>query len=380
MGDNAMALEVQRGMVRRDDFGAQQLQSNAETSLAAVTAREQARIQAAYIMAERHPRDWDGVRVRLMRHCQRYGFAYVARYAKPVGSEFVNGEWVEKKATGLSTQFAQVARQEMGNVHAETSVAYEDDLMRIIRVTVVDYERNTHESRELAIAKTVEKKGRYDKAKKKHSDQPPDGREIISTRVNTNGEKVFVCRATDDEVTKKQNSEISKAQRDCTLRMIPKDIRDDAEAKIIEVLEANDRTDPSAARKKIVDAFARLGVMPEDLVTYVGCPLDRVSPGQLQEMRDLWAAINENETTFQEALRAKYETADAGGKTPGDVAEQKIAALSGDKPADAPKPADASLSGADEKLKADMDAFDKREAEVQKRATGGRKFDFGGKR
>lgn len=293
---------AERGMVRRDEFGAVQAQNQAETAMAAVASREQAKIQAAYIMAERHPRVWDGVRRRLLDHCQRYGFAVIARYRKPVGKELINGEWKEKHAEGLSTQFAQVARQEMGNVSAETSVVYEDSRLRIVRAGVVDYERNTHEWREIAVSKVVEKKGR----RKGSGWEAPEGREVISERTNSKNEPVYLCVATDDEVAKRQNAEISKAHRDCTLRMIPKDIRDEAEAVIEKIKEEKVDRDPAAFRKQVADAFAQQGVGAEDLVTYLGKSLEKASKRELSDLKDLWSAIKENETTFQEALKAKY--------------------------------------------------------------------------
>lgn len=314
-----------RGLVRRDEFGAQQVQTQAETSMAAVAAREQAKIQAAYIMAERHPRMWDVVRRRMLDHCNRYGFAVIARYRKPVGKELINGEWVEKHAEGLSTQFAQVARQEMGNLSAETSVVYEDNRLRIVRAGVVDYERNTHEWREIAIAKTVEKKGK----RKGAGWDPPEGREVIYERQNTRGESIFLCVATEDEVMKRQNAEISKAHRDCTLRMIPKDIRDEAEVLIETIKREQIDRDPAAFRKKVIDSFAPEGIGPEDLMTYLGCPLDKSSKAQIAELRDLYTAIKENETTFQDALKAKYSTPEEGHNQGQQekVAEGKIASL-----------------------------------------------------
>lgn len=322
---------VERGLTQREEFGAQQLQTQAETAMAAVAAREQAKIQAAYIMAERHPRSWDMVRRRMLDHCNRYGFSVVARYRKPVGRELVNGEWVEKYAEGLSTQFAQMARQEMGNVIADTSVVYEDARLRIIRATVVDYERNTHEAREIAINKTVEKKG------KRRGDgwAPPEGRDVISERLNNYGEPVYLCVATDDEVAKRQNSEISKAHRDCTLRMIPKDIRDEAEVSIEKIKTDKVDKDPAAFRNQVVDAFAAIGVRPDDLMTYLGRPLDRATNRELRDLKDLWSAIKENEITFQDALKQKYETPEGGQtQTAEEVAKQKISTMKNDKPAE----------------------------------------------
>src|SRR5262249_33173490 len=144
---------------------------------AAVAARERAEVEAMYVMAERHPRNWDDVRVRLLSHCCRPGFAEIARYKKPAGRKQVDGQWKETYAEGLSARFAEIARQEAGNLSMGTNVTYEDDLVRILRIFVVDVERNNKDSREVTIAKVVEKKGE----KRRGTDDwdPPKGREVI---------------------------------------------------------------------------------------------------------------------------------------------------------------------------------------------------------
>jgi len=109
----------------------------------------------------------------------------------------------------------------MMNVKSSASATYEDDMVRIVRTAVIDLERNTHDFREIVIAKVVEKRGKQDKDTGEWI--PPEGREVISQRLNSYGEPSYLVRATDDEVRMKQNSEISKAQRDESLRMIPKE-------------------------------------------------------------------------------------------------------------------------------------------------------------
>jgi hypothetical protein len=303
-------VPTQGGVTVRDEFGGRQVQTSAETAIAAVAARERAKIEAMYLMAERHPRNWDTVRVRLMSHCERPGFAEIARYKKPAGKKQINGQWVDSFAEGLSARFAEIARQEMGNTSVESNVVYEDDLIRIIRAAVIDLERNNNDAREVTIAKAVEKRGK--KNQKTGEWAPPEGREVLSQRINSYGEPVFLVKATDDEIRNKQNSEISKAQRDESLRLVPKDIRDDCEAQILATLHDPKKVDPTAARKKVIDGFAKISVFPEDLVNYVGCSLDRISPSQLDELRGLWTAINDGDTTFQEALKARYAEPESG--------------------------------------------------------------------
>jgi hypothetical protein len=316
-------LSLVRGQVGRQEFGSSEIQTSAETAIAAVAARERAAIEAMYIMAERHPRNWDNVRVRLLAHCSRPGFADIARYRKPTGKRQVDGQWKETFAEGLSARFAEVARMEAGNLWMGSSVVYENDLIRVIRIFVVDTERNNNDSREVTVAKVTEKRGKKNKSTGEW--EPPEGRETVGQpRINSYGDPVWLCKATDDETRARQNSEISKTQRDESLRLIPIDIRDDCEAMILKTLNDPKKTDPTAARKKIIDAFANLGRLPSDLEKYIGCPLDRLSPVQIDELRGLYTAINDGELTFEEAMRRKwdadYTTADREA-----VRDQKVA-------------------------------------------------------
>lgn len=295
----------EKGLVLRDSFGISEKANSAETAIAAVQAREAARINGAYVMAERHPRSWDDVRVRLLQHCDRPGFAEVAWYRKPAGKAQINGQWVNVFAEGLSARFAEVARQEMGNVQTETTIVFEDHMARIIRATSIDLERNTIDSREFTIPKFVEKRGTKEKD---GSFTPPKGREVISQRFNTYGEPTYLVVATDDEVRMKMNSEISKTTRDESLRLIPKDIRDDCAKKIAATKADPKKTDPLQARKNVIDNFAALNVMPSDLQTYMQTDVDKLSPAQVEELRGLYVAIRDGDTTFNEALKAKYDT------------------------------------------------------------------------
>jgi hypothetical protein len=318
-----MTPQEQRGLVKREEFAATQVESSAEIQVAGITARERARVEAMSIIAERHPRNWDTVRVRLLSHCDRPGFAEIARYCKPVGKKKVNGKWEDSFAEGLSARFAETARQEIGNMCAETSVVYEDDLIRIVRASVLDLQRNNLDSREITVAKAVEKRG---KKNAKGEWEPPEGREVIGhPRINSYGDPVWLVKATNDEIRNAQNSEISKAQRDESLRLIPKDIRDDCEARVLETLNDPKKVDPTAARKRIIDAFASINVTPDDLELYIGTRLDKISPAQLNNLRGLFSAIKDGEISFADAFESAQGKKPSGSQAAADsVADQKI--------------------------------------------------------
>lgn len=294
-------------LVKREEFGAEQMATTAEKSVAGIAAREQAIIQAEYVMAERHPRVWLDVRGRMMDHCKRPRFAEITRYCKPVGKALINGEWTETKARGFTIRFAETLAQEMGNVKPWTSTSYEDDRIRIVRIGVTDLQRNVPWSQEITVAKVVEKRGR-----KKGGDEwlPPEGREVISSRVNSRGDMTFLVAATDDEILAKQNSAISKVQRNFLLKLCPRDILEDCEEKVAETLAKEDKSDPKAGVKKWIDRFGALGVIPSDLVNYLGKPVEQWREADVSVLRELGTAIKDGETTFQQALKIRYSTAE----------------------------------------------------------------------
>lgn len=313
-------LTPMRGSSERAEFGAVERRSDAETSVAAAAAREQAIIGAEYIAAERHPRKWADVRVRMLDHCSRPRFAEVSRYRKPVGKKLVNGEWKEQFAVGFTIRLAETLAQEMGNVKPWSQVTYEDDVLRIVRIGVTDLERNVPWSRETSFAKTVERRGKKRRPQDKNPATAsaiapngdeydgPEGREILSVRMNSKGEPTFLVKATEDEMRAKVNSEMSKTHRDFLIKLTPRDLLEDWEDAIYGTMEKADKADPQAAVKRWVDSFHRAGIAePSDLEQYIGKPMSGWNDKDVASLRELGQAIKEGLTTFAEALQQRYE-------------------------------------------------------------------------
>lgn len=297
-------------MTAREGFGEREITTHHETASSAVAAQAQASVQARYVMAERRPRDLDDVRVRLMKECRRPGFAAVARYRKPIG------QGIE----GPSIRFAEAATRAMGNVLTETPTIYDDAQKRIVRVSVTDLESNITYSQDITIAKVVERRSLK-------RDQV-----AISQRTNSQGATTFLVEATDDEILNKQNALISKAMRTQQLRVLPGDLLEEAMALCIETQRNADAQDPDAARKKLADAFASLGVRPSDLKIYLGHDLEKSTPGEIGELRSLYTAVRDGETSWAEALEHKTGVTAVNGEPTGvSKREATIAAVRGKK-------------------------------------------------
>ncbi len=307
------------GMSQTESFGETAISRTAETAAAAVAAQAQAAIQARYVMAMQRPRDWDNVRVKLLRACERTRFADVARYRKPIG------QGIE----GPSIRFAEEAVRCMTNILPETTVIFDDAEKRILRVGVTDLEGNVSYLTEIVVEKTVERS------------KVKEGQTVIRTRVNSSNKKTYLVEATEDDILNKVNALVSKALRTNALRLLPGDILDECMDKIVETQRNQDIKDPDASRKKIVDGFASINVMPSDLKAYLGHDIAASSPAELTELRGVFAAIRDGEATWQAALdhktgKSKADDAGKASGNPGDLRDRVRQKTAGQKP-----PADA---------------------------------------
>jgi len=265
-------------LIRRGNGSALQV----ETAASAVAAQARAHVEAHYWLARNQPRDWDDVRTLLLKDCERPAFAEQARYHKPVG----------KGIEGPSIRFVEAAIRAMGNVDVAAPVVFSDEHKRIVRVTVVELERNIPYSKDVVIEKTVER-------------QNKTGRNVIGERTNSEDKTIYIVEATDDEIANKEGALVSKAIRTLGLRLLPADILEECMDAVIATQAKKDQSDPDAARKRILDAYAALGVMPSELKIYLGHDLDKMTPAELQTLRGLYAAIRDGETTWQAALEER---------------------------------------------------------------------------
>lgn len=280
---------VQRG-VETSDANALTVRRSAELATSATQARARVEIEAAYTVALNRPRNLDDVRVKLLEACNRPGFAQAALYAKPVAG---------KKMKGLSIRFAEEAARQMGNIRRTIETIYDDEQTRVLRIAVTDLETNYTASSEVTVEKTVERRN-------------SDGRVVLASRPNTNGETVYIVLATEDELLTKQNNALSKAVRNLLLDLLPGDIMAEARAKIEKVLNGEVAADPAAARKAIADAFHQLGVTPSALAAFLGHPLEQCSPAEIADLRDYYSAVKAGETTWGDIMRNKEEERAAG--------------------------------------------------------------------
>ena len=259
--------------------------SASESAAIAMATQQKAIVEARYKMALARPRDLDLVRQKMLKDASRPSFANVAIYHKPVG----NG------IEGPSIRFVESAIRNMTNILTETSTVSEDDERRVIRVAVSDLETNTYFSQDVTVTKTVERR------------KLPQGEKPIRVRANSNGQPIYILHATDDEILNKQNALISKAVRTLGLRLIPGDLVDEALWEIKKTMAQQDRQDPDAAKHRIIDAFAQIGVSVEALKEFVGHELSALTPNEIQLLRTTYTSIKDGETSWKAVMDDKAE-------------------------------------------------------------------------
>jgi len=258
-----------------------------ETASTAIAAQSKAMVESRYIMAMRNPRNWDAVRQDLIKECQRPSFAHnkSAYYVKPIG----------KGVEGLGIRFVEVALRCMKNVLVETTMIFEDENKEVHRVSVTDLEANITYPLDVRVSKTVERS------------KPNDDGTYISVRKNSFGKETYTILGTDDDLLNKRGALISKAIRTIGLRIIPGDLCDEAEEIIKKIRLDKAAKDPDAERKRLVDAFAGMGVSAVDLVNYLGHDIAQCSPAQMVTLRGIWGAIKDGETTWKSVMDNKKE-------------------------------------------------------------------------
>lgn len=254
-----------------------------EIATTAAATQAMAAVQARYALAAARPRDYEQARAELLAECKRPGFAEVARYAKPIGGTSVEGP---------SVRFVEAALRAYKNIYREVSVLYDTASQRCVKVAVTDVESNLTHATEILISKTVERR------------RVREGQRVISERVNTQGAKVYLIEATEDELAVKQAAAISKAIRELGLRVLPGDLVDEGQALCVQTRMSRASEDPAAARKALLDAFVALGVQPVELAKYHGHPVGQLTPKEIAELRVVYTSIKSGEASWSELLAA----------------------------------------------------------------------------
>lgn len=267
-------------MAVTENTNALTLGQKAEYAAVAVAAEAKAVVEARFVMAMKQPRNEDLARTKILNACKNLTFAESALYKKPVGGANIEG---------LGIRFAEEAARHWKNIFCQAAAIYEDDDRRNIRITVLDLESNLGWDKTAVIEKTVERKFNKD-------------REIVGERLNSKGERVFIVKTTEDELLNKENSMISKTLRNGILRCLPQHILEEALDEIKQTIKAGVSKDPEEAKRAVLDNFAKLNILPDQIEKYLKHPLSLLSPVEITDLKGIFNAIKDGQAKWQDFL------------------------------------------------------------------------------
>ncbi len=293
------APPMQAGETRTTSAGTS-LSLSGEMQPVQTAAILQAVLQAQFTMAKQFPRNMQDVERELLEHCKVPEFAEKAVYAKPIG--------VDSFVFGPTIRFAEVATAAMGNIFTDVWTTFDSRGagktigQRTLQCATIDLQKNHYLGGALTFDKTIE---RYDVRK---------GVPVISDRPGTpdrngNPRTLYLLHASDDEVRARHFAMTSILVRNWTLRHVPRALFERA-LRVIEETEAKQiKGDPSAALRRVIADFLKLGITAEQLRRYLGHDLGRLDEKELMQLRWMGAAIKEGRTSWGQILAAERDAA-----------------------------------------------------------------------
>lgn len=265
---------------RTEGFAERTAERSAELAAIAVAASAKAEVESSYVMALKKPRNAEDARIAILNICKNPVFAEKAIYKKPVGGQTIEGP---------SIRFAEESLRHWTNVKTIQTCIFEDEIKRIVKLTVIDLEANLSYSKEITIEKTIERRDSR-------------GREVVRQRINSSGKTVFIVRATEDELQNKEAALASKVIRNNGLRLIPEHIIEEAMETAKAAMKDRVNKDPESEKRKVLDAFAQLGIKPSDLEKYLKHKIDQVTPSEILDLRQVFSALKDGQARWSDYI------------------------------------------------------------------------------
>ncbi len=253
---------------------------------------EKARIQSAYIVAMRNPRQELEAGVNIINACKRPTFAGKVEWKRVIGGEDLSGPTI---------RFAEECLKQWGNVMTGQQTLFEDEENRITRVSVIDLETNATYWKDLTIKKTVER--RY-----------KEGREVVGERVNSKKQITYICKATDEEFNIKEAALVARIIRNEALRLIPADIVEDAILQARQTIMDGITKDPTSAMKIMVMSFDKLGIPASEIERYLRHSLKGISPAEHLDLQTIYNAIKQGGAKWSDYFEPSDENTTKVGK------------------------------------------------------------------
>jgi hypothetical protein len=228
-----------------------------KTSQGAVVATEQQRaiaeVQAAMMLARANPRDERKAMDRILMSCARPSLAEQAVYQYARGGTDISGP---------SIRLAEAIAQAWGNLQYGVRELSRDHENATVQAYAWDLETGTR--REVTFQVPLIR------STKKGSYRLEDPRDIYETVANQGARRV----------------------RACILALIPGDVVDAAVEQCEATMKAKADVSPESIRK-MIDAFAAVGVTREQIELRIQRRLDSITPAQVVQLKKIYASLRD---------------------------------------------------------------------------------------
>lgn len=235
-----------------------------EVGAVAASAREEAAIQAASVLAKKFPRDEAAAYVRVMKSCERPAMAEAARYKFPRGG---------KEVTGPSVDIAREIARCWGNVRWGLLIVSQDIDYCHIRGYALDLESNAYIELEDKFLKSVQRKNFKTGVTEWVTPDERDLRELINRRG-----AILI--------------------RNALLQLLPPDLVDAAMERCVDTLRKAARNELKQSRsdsvRRLALAFDDIGVSTEMIERRLGHKLDTITEDEIVDLRAIYKSVADN--------------------------------------------------------------------------------------
>lgn len=261
-------------------FSAPAVVESSRDLIAVEQSRAQHEVQAAFVIAQRFPRDESAAFSRIMKSCDRPFLAEQAMYAYPKGGKVINGP---------SIRLAEVLLQNWQNCEAGIKELSQSNGVSVAEAFAIDYQTNTRISKTFHVPHSIGTKN----GPKKLTD-PRDIYELVANQG-------------------------ARRMRACILSIIPGDIAEAAVERSKQTLVKG--KEPIADRiRKLVMAFDEVGVKVEHIEKRLGHKLDATIPEEIVTLGSIFKSI-------RDGMAGREDFFDFGKNQPSAVATERLDSL-----------------------------------------------------
>jgi DNA-binding FadR family transcriptional regulator len=236
--------------------------------------RAVAEVQAAMVVARSNPRNQVEAMDRILNACTRPSLAATAVYSYARGGTDI---------TGPSIRLAETVASEWGNLQYGVREISQEDSTSTVQSYCWDVETNVRREVTFQVSHYRHTKD----GKKKLLTDPRDIYEMIANQG-------------------------ARRLRACILAVIPGDVVEAAVSQCETTLHATADVSPEGV-KKLVDAFAAIGVTKEQLEARIQRRIDSIQPAQVVAIRKIYVSIKDGLSTKDEwfdDIKPKTKTVD----------------------------------------------------------------------